>query len=103
MELIALFTLLYLVAGGDGVDAALVSFGVILAIHLLAGLLLCVWVALGLGESDDPGSDEDGPGWGRRPPPPPPPEQPPVSWPDFERQFAEHVQALGDRDPVGTR
>ncbi|HEX5782183.1 MAG TPA: hypothetical protein VFX80_09680 [Solirubrobacteraceae bacterium] len=102
MEIIALLTLVYLVAGSHGAEAALVTFGVILAIHLLAGLLLCVWVALGLGSNDDPGSDGDGPGGSRRPQPPRPPE-PPGSWADFERQFAEHVESLGDRDPVTSR
>ena len=102
MEIIALLTLIYLVAGGHGAEAALVSFGVILAIHLLAGLLLCVWVALGLDGNDDPGSDGDGPGGGRRPQDPPPSE-PPGSWADFERQFAEHVESLGDRDLVTSR
>ena len=101
MEIIAL-TLLYLVVSGHGAETALVSFGVIVGIHLLAGLLICVWVALGLGGNDDSGSDDDGPGWRRRPRPPQPPD-PPVSWPDFERQFAEHVEALGDRDTVATR
>lgn len=102
MEIIALLTLIYLVVGGHGAEAAVISFGVILAIHLLAGLLLCVWVALGLDGNDDPGSDGDGPGGGRRPEPPRPLE-PPGSWADFERQFAEHVESLGDRDPVATR
>ena len=102
MDIVALLTLLYLVVSGHGVETALVSFGVIVAIHLVAGLLICVWFALDPGDNDDSGSDDDGPGWGRRPPPPHPPE-PPVSWPDFERQFAEHVKALGERDPVATR
>ena len=101
MEIIAL-TLLYLVVSGHGAETAIVSFGVIVGIHLLAGLLICVWVVLGPGRNDDPGSDDDGPGWRRWPPPQRPPE-PPVSWPDFERQFAEHVESLGDRDPVATR
>jgi hypothetical protein len=51
------------------------------------------------GGDDDPGSDDDGRGW-RRPGPPPLPPEPHVSWPDFERQFAEHVAAMRTRDKV---
>lgn len=44
-------------------------------------------------DGDDPGSGGDGPGWrrGRGPRKPPPDE--PVDWPEFERQFAEHIAA----------
>lgn len=44
-------------------------------------------------DGDDPGSGGDGPGWrrGRGPRTPPPDE--PVDWPEFERQFAEHIAA----------
>jgi hypothetical protein len=103
MEIIAL-TVVYLAVDGHGLETALAVFAVLFAIPLLAGALVCLWVALDLGGNDDPGSDGDGPGRGRRPPPPAPlPPESPVSWPDFERQFAEHVEALGDRDPVATR
>jgi hypothetical protein len=47
-------------------------------------------------DGDDPGSDGDGPGWRRRGPRTPPPDAP-VCWPEFERQFAEYVAALGAR------
>ena len=56
-------------------------------------------VAGGGPADDEPGSDGDGPDWDRPEPRRPPPE-PHVSWPDFERQFAEHVRARGSRDKV---
>ena len=47
---------------------------------------------------DDPGSEGGGPGWRRRRRPPNPPPGGPVCWAEFERQFAEHVEALGARE-----
>jgi hypothetical protein len=65
---------------------------------LAAGVL---WLVLRRGsEGDDPGSDGDGPGSGRGRPRRPPP-RPPVNWQEFERQFAEHLASLGERDGVG--
>ena len=60
------------------------------------------------GSDEDPGSD-DGPGGTRRPRPTPTLPTGPVSWPDFEREFAayaarverEHVGPPGDDDRAG--
>jgi hypothetical protein len=63
-----------------------------------AGALLLLLLALWLGrEGRGPGPDEsdpgsDGGGGPRRPPPPPPPVGP-VSWAEFEREFAAFVAA----------
>jgi hypothetical protein len=48
---------------------------------------------------DDADGDDDGPGWGRDGPRTPPPDAP-VSWPEFERDFAEYVTALRTRREV---
>jgi hypothetical protein len=69
-----------------------------LQVFLVLVALLSI-AAGGRGGGDEPGSDDDGPGW-RRPEPRPPPPEPHVSWPDFERQFAEHVEAIRARDKV---
>jgi hypothetical protein len=61
------------------------------------------------GSDEDPGSD-DGPGGTRRPPPAPTLPTGPVSWPDFEREFAayaarverERVGPSGDDERAGT-
>jgi hypothetical protein len=61
------------------------------------------------GPDEDPGSD-DGPGGTRRPRPTPTLPTGPVSWPDFERDFAayaarverERVGPPGDDDRAGT-
>jgi hypothetical protein len=56
-------------------------------------LLLVVWLGGDGGrpgpDDGDPGSDGGGGGGRRRPPPPPPGG--PVTWAEFERQFAEFV------------
>ena len=49
----------------------------------------------GSGDDQDQGGDD--PGWRRDGPRTPPPDAP-VCWPDFERQFAEHVAALAERE-----
>ena len=56
-------------------------------------------LAGGRGGGEEPDSDDDGPGW-RRPEPRRPPPEPHVSWPDFERQFHEHVKTDRARDEV---
>jgi hypothetical protein len=53
---------------------------------------------------DRPGSGSGGgPGWGRRCPPRKPPPDAPVWWGEFERRFAEHVEALGVREGTSSR
>jgi len=76
------------------------AIGILLLI-LIAGVELAVLIAFArMGRSDgsdgDDAEDGDDPGWGRDRPRTPPPDAP-FSWPEFERQFAEHVAAL-DRD-----
>jgi hypothetical protein len=68
---------------------------------ILVALVLLSLAAGGRAGGDEPGSDDDddGPGGGHPEPKRPPPE-PFVSWPDFERQFAEHVEAMRGRDKV---
>jgi hypothetical protein len=74
----------------------------------LSGILL-IWVFSDPGgpDTDEPDSDSDG-GSGRRRPRRPrrPPPVGPVSWPDFERQFAAYVERrarTGERDRTRTR
>ena len=66
-------------------------------------VIAAVWLCIGLGrrprDDDDPGSD-DGPGGSRVRPPDPPPPTGPVSWPEFERQFAAYVRREA-REDVG--
>jgi len=59
---------------------------------------LILWRVFRSGGADghDPGSDGGGPGWRRRRPRKPPPHDP-AWWPEFERQFAEHVAAQAAR------
>jgi hypothetical protein len=80
-------------AGGAATVAILAAMG---AAQL--ALLLILWRAFRSDGPDDdsPGSDGDGPGRGRRRPRKPPPDAPDW-WPEFERDFAEHVAALGRR------
>src|SRR3954453_22242295 len=82
--------------------------GLALVSDILGGL---VWV-----QSRDPGPDADGPddseggGGARRRWPPPPPRIGPVSWQEFERQFAAYGDGRGralardsGRDGLGER
>ena len=73
----------------------------------LVGLLL-IWVLCDPGgpEGDEPDSDSDGGSRRRRPRRPPPVG--PVSWQDFERQFAAYVESRagageGDRARIRNR
>ena len=61
-------------------------------------VMLILWRVFRSGGADghDPGSDGGGPGWRRRRPRKPPPHDP-AWWPEFERQFAEHVAARAAR------
>ena len=52
------------------------------------------------GSDEDPGSD-DGPGGTRRPRPTPTLPTGPVSWPEFERQFAAYAGRV-EREGVGS-
>jgi hypothetical protein len=61
-------------------------------------VLLSMAAGGGAGGDDESGSDDGGPG--RRPEPWRPPPDPLVSWPDFEGQFAEHVESIRARDKV---
>jgi hypothetical protein len=65
-------------------------------IAVAGGLLgiLVLWVQSDPGGDDDSDSDSDGGGGGRRRPRRPPPVGP-VSWQDFERQFAAYVERRG--------
>ena len=71
----------------------------ILVLILIAALELAVLIAFArMGRSDgsdgdDADQDGDDPGWGHDRPRTPPPDAP-FCWPEFERQFAEHVAAL---------
>ena len=95
--MIALICLL----AASGHDAALVvgRAATIAGFMAFVVAVACLAVVAGGDGGDEPGSDDDGPGWSPPEPRRPPPE-PHVSWPDFEREFAEHVEALGARDKV---
>src|SRR3954447_19426274 len=69
------------------------AVGIALAGGLLGLLVLWVQSDPG-GPDDDPDADSDGGGGGRRRPRRPPPVGP-VSWQDFERQFAAYVERRG--------
>jgi len=80
---------------------AWIPTAVVLATPLL--VLAAVWLCVGVGRrpggDDAPGSD-DGPGGSRVRPPDPPLPTGPVSWPEFERQFAAYVRHEARRDDV---
>ena len=70
---------------------------------LLLLLLACRLGGDGRGpgpDENDPGSDEGG---GPRRPPPPPPPAGPVSWAEFEREFAALVAAQAGRSAEDVR
>ena len=74
------------------------------ALMLYIASVMIVWrVVESRGGEDDPGSEGGGPGWRRRRRPPNPPPGAPVCWAEFERQFAEHVEALGAREGGSSR
>ena len=93
-------TLIYLfAAAGNDTGILLGRVLMVVAFQLFVlGLTFLSLAATGDG-GDEPGPDDDGRGWDRPAPRQPPPE-PHLSWPDFERQFAEHVNALRARDNV---
>jgi hypothetical protein len=57
----------------------------------IAIALLCSAMS-GRKRPDDDSSSDDGPGGSRRPPPRPPLPTGPVSWTEFEREFAAYVE-----------
>ena len=69
----------------------------ILGLCVAIGLVAAVFVIRAAIRRRDDGEEPPDPGDGgtrrQRPPRTPPPE-PSVSWPEFERQFAEHVASL---------
>ena len=95
MALAQLALTIYLAADvGPRASAGTVGIVILVAI---ATLELAVMIAFSrIGRPHDPGDDDqddDDPGWGRDGPRTPPPDAPPVSWPEFEREFAEYVAA----------
>jgi hypothetical protein len=65
------------------------------AFAIMALALGLAWVCSAMarrGPPDDDSSSDDGPGGSRRPNPRPPLPTGPVSWPEFERQFAAYVE-----------
>src|SRR3954471_15961394 len=94
MPLIQLALTLYLTGEADLPSTGAVA---VIALVVIAMLELVAMVSIGRwGDEDADDSDGDGPGWRRDGPRTPPPDEP-VCWPDFEREFAEHVAALADR------
>lgn len=78
---------------------------VVLAMCFAASVLAIWGVFRGGHDGDESDPGDDGPGPRRPPPAPPPPPRPDptVSWPEFERQFAEHVATLShDADRAGS-
>ena len=102
MALCQLALTIYLAAdAAPRASAGAVGIGILVAI---ATLELAVMIAFSrIGRNHDPGDDDqddDDPGWGRDGPRTPPPDAPPVSWPEFEREFAEYVACLETRRDV---
>jgi hypothetical protein len=89
-----------LVASGHDAGDILGRTAIVIGFQAFVIMFALLLIAAGGGGGGgEPGSDDDGPGW-RRPEPRRPPPEPHVSWPDFERQFAEHVEARRTRDKV---
>jgi hypothetical protein len=98
MAVAELALIVHMAAAGERPSAGAIG---ILVLILIAGMELAVLIAFArMGRSDgsdgDDAEDGDDPGWGKDRPRTPPPDAP-FSWPEFERQFAEHVAAL-ERD-----
>jgi hypothetical protein len=94
MSLDQLAVMLYLVAAAqDSPDRTAVAIlAAMFALQIAILLVLRRLFGSDDAGGDDPGSGGDGPGWGRRRGPRKPPPDEPVNWPEFERQFAEHVE-----------
>jgi hypothetical protein len=67
------------------------AIGVAVALGILALVMWRQWFGMGSDGTEGPDSDGGG-GWRRRRPRRPPPGGP-VSWVDFERQFAAYVES----------
>jgi len=68
---------------------------ILLLLTIVAICVLSLWQAVRRSDGGTDDLDESGPGgggWGRGPTPPcPPPDTDPVWWPEFEREFAAHM------------
>src|SRR5215207_800615 len=95
------FTILAAVAPPHSSDraAAMMTLAVMGVLQL--AVMVVLWRAFRWHgpDGDPPGSDGDGPGRGPRPPREPPPDQP-TWWPEFEREFAEHVEVVSRGRPA---
>ena len=106
MSLDQLALMLYVVADAERSSGGTSILAVLAAMAAWQlGLMLILWRVFRRGgtDGDDPGSGGDGPGWRRRRRPRTPPPDGPVCWPEFERQFAEHVAAVGARERASSR
>jgi hypothetical protein len=99
MALAELALTIYLTADVERPAAGAVGIAVLVAIATLELAVMIAFSRIGRSGGSDDDQDEGGddPGWGREGPRTPPPDAP-VCWPEFERQFAEHVAALAERD-----
>ncbi len=93
------------VASGDDAGVATIVAVVTALLGLLAGVGIVVRALLGLaGDDGDDAGDDGGGGPGRRRPlPRRPPPAPPDWWPEFEREFADHVRADSRKRGIETR
>jgi|tagenome__1003787_1003787.scaffolds.fasta_scaffold20365632_2 hypothetical protein len=97
MPLIQLALMLYLTGAVEPPSTGTIAVIALVAIAILELVAMIGISRLGVsGDTDADDPDGDGPGWRRDGPRTPPPDEP-VCWPDFEREFAEHVAALADR------
>ena len=95
----------YIASQATGTGDPIAIVGALAAAMTLALVIgLVCWVAFRFGSDDDESDPGDeGPGCRREPPRTPPPD-PEVSWPEFEKQFADHVASLAPTSPaVGGR
>ena len=98
MVLAQLALTIYLAADVERPAAGAVGIVVLVAIATLEIAVMIAFARIGRsgGSDDDQDQGGDDPGWGRGGPRTPPPDAP-VCWPEFERQFAEHVAAIAER------
>ena len=99
MVLAQLALTIYLAADVERPAAGAVGIVVLVAIATLEIGVMIAFSRIGRSGGSDDDQDEGGddPGWGRGSPRTPPPDAP-VCWPEFERQFAEHVAAIAERE-----
>jgi hypothetical protein len=97
-------TLYFVVASHHAPDSTAIAI-----LAAMFGLQLAIMVILRRifrpddADGDDPGSGGDDPGWGRDRGPRTPPPEGLVSWPEFERQFADYVAASSQGVPASER